>query len=167
MEWNRGDSQLWQTVLECGNAIESCITRKMAVNWNLSKTKGTDLWLSELVVGGYSKPTGRWGIIENAMWVNLGVMGGIKNPFQQKKSRWWGYSKPTSYFWLKIACIIRSNLVFWLMQPTLPSMIMIQSTNTLQRFLCVVPNHTASNDHEERSHSTWSLRNAGSSWCFS
>ena len=32
LEWNRGDSQLWQTVLESGNIIESCITRKMAIS---------------------------------------------------------------------------------------------------------------------------------------
>lgn len=43
MEWNRGDSQLWQAVLESGNASESRITRKMAISWNLSGTKGTDL----------------------------------------------------------------------------------------------------------------------------
>ena len=32
MERNRGDSLLWQAVLESGNVIESCITRKMAIS---------------------------------------------------------------------------------------------------------------------------------------
>lgn len=43
LEWNRGDSHLWQTVLESGNIIESCITRKVAISWNQSRTKRTDL----------------------------------------------------------------------------------------------------------------------------
>lgn len=88
MERNRGDSLLWQAVLESGNVIESCITRKMAISWNQSRTNGTDLWLSELVVGGHTKLTGRGGIIEDGAWVNLGVMAGNKEPFPTKEIFW-------------------------------------------------------------------------------